>query len=170
MKERLKCYFTPERVRRIAALAVILLTLALIFSQSMKGKDASTEDSERVAGLLSKIFSPDTPLGGFIHGNIRKIAHFCEYGLLGAECTAYLFLFVDKRLRGAAYMSVFAFFAAFTDETIQIFSGRGPMIADVWLDVAGFFCLSAITAAAFILFNKIRQTLRLRKEKNKETS
>ena len=27
--------------------------------------------------------------------------------------------------------------AALTDETIQIFTGRGPQVQDVWLDFAG---------------------------------
>ena len=29
------------------------------------------------------------------------------------------------------------FFVAFIDETIQIFSGRGPQIRDVWVDLLG---------------------------------
>lgn len=40
----------------------------------------------------------------------------------------------------------FAFYIAFIDETIQIFSGRGPQIADVWLDVLGAFCGAAIAS------------------------
>ena len=37
--------------------------------------------------------------------------------------------------------------AAFLDETLQLFSGRGSMVADVWLDFAGVVCGVAAVAA-----------------------
>ena len=41
--------------------------------------------------------------------------------------------------------------AAFLDETLQIFSGRGSMVADVWLDFAGgVFGVAAITLGRWI--------------------
>lgn len=142
-------YFTKDRVARLCFIGAIALTLIFVFLQSLKGKDASTADSEAVAGFLARIFSEDNPIGAFVLGNVRKIAHFCEYGLLGAECTLYLLLFVKKRTVGIAHTAAFAFFSAFVDETLQIFSGRGPQISDVWLDVLGFTCLSLLTAGAF---------------------
>ena len=52
------------------------------------------------------------------------------------------------------------FTVAFFDETIQIFSGRGPMIADMWIDLGGFVCGSLITAAIVIPVMRRRCTLR----------
>lgn len=52
---------------------------------------------------------------------------------------------ISRLLHCRALTSVrFAFYVAFIDETIQIFSGRGPQIADVWLDVFGAFCGTTI--------------------------
>ena len=54
-------------------------------------------------------------------------------------------------------------FCAFLDETIQIFSGRGPDIKDVWLDTFG--------SAAGILITLLILSLRNRlagKERGKE--
>ena len=158
-----KDYFTKERIAHLCLIGTVVLTLIFIFLQSLKGKDASTTDSEAVAGFLARIFSQDTPLGAFVLGNVRKIAHFCEYGLLGAECTLYLLLFVKRPAAGIAHTAAFAFFSAFVDETLQIFSGRGPQISDVWLDVLGFACLSVLTAGAFIAVKRIVQVIKERK-------
>ena len=46
-------------------------------------------------------------------------------------------------------------FCAFLDETIQIFSGRGPDIKDVWLDTFG-------AAAGILLVSAVRWTGELR--------
>jgi VanZ family protein len=40
---------------------------------------------------------------------------------------------------------------AFIDETIQIFSGRGPAILDVWIDTLGFITLSFAVYLVFFL-------------------
>ena len=52
-------------------------------------------------------------------------------------------------------------FIAFLDETVQIFSGRGPEISDVWIDIFGFLTLFAITLgaafAARVIMNKLRK-------------
>lgn len=51
----------------------------------------------------------------------------------------------SRLLHGRMLTSVrYAFYIAFIDETIQIFSGRGPQIADVWLDVFGACCGTVI--------------------------
>lgn len=51
----------------------------------------------------------------------------------------------SRLLHGRTLTSVrYAFYIAFIDETIQIFSGRGPQITDVWLDVFGACCGTVI--------------------------
>ena len=42
-----------------------------------------------------------------------------------------------ERLGGVVNCLFFLLLAALTDETIQIFTGRGPQVQDVWLDFAG---------------------------------
>ena len=61
---------------------------------------------------------------------VRKLAHVLEYAVVGM-------------LLGAAFrrnpVCTFGLgmFIAVIDETIQIFSGRGPMISDLWIDLGG---------------------------------
>lgn len=45
-------------------------------------------------------------------------------------------------------------FAAFLDETLQLFSGRGSMVADVWLDFAGVVCGVAAVAAGMWIWER----------------
>ncbi len=149
-------YFTLGRTRRLIMLGVIGLTLGFIFAQSMKGVEVSASDSEEVTDILARIFSEDGLVGAFVLRNVRKLAHFFEYGVLGIECAVYVLLFSENKGIGALRAAIFAVMAALIDETIQIFSGRGPMIADVWLDVFGFVTLGGCAVLAWLLINKVR--------------
>lgn len=120
-------------------IAILILTLAAIWGHSMMPGDISSQESLAITRLIR-------PLLGFYHGSeefldlvIRKIAHFTEYAILGIELNL---LLKDRSYRYPKAIAA-AFIAAFSDETIQIFSNRGPAIADVWLDTAG---------AAFVTF------------------
>ncbi len=153
-----------RRVLALGALrrcAVIILgfatvaTLIFIFSNSMKPPAESVSDSNAVKDVIATIIPPESNLGKKILDNIRKIAHFTEYGLLGIEVFCIAALLADRRR--ARYLAlgkslIFALVTAFIDETIQIFSSRGPMIADVWIDVGGFFTYSMLTNIALEAF------------------
>ena len=149
-------YFTPRRTRRLVMLGVIGLTLGFIFAQSMKGGEASTSDSDAVTNILSMVFSEDGLIGAFVLRNVRKLAHFFEYGVLGIECAVYVLSFSERKVVGGFRATVFAVMAALIDETIQIFSGRGPMIADVWLDVLGFVTLGGCAVLAWLIVSSVR--------------
>ena len=133
----------------------IVATLVFIFSNSMKPPAESVADSNAVKDVIATIIPPESNLGKKILDNIRKIAHFTEYGLLGIEASCLTALLAHKRR--ARYLAagkslIFALVAAFLDETIQIFSSRGPMIADMWIDVGGFFTYSVLTNLALEAF------------------
>jgi len=143
MLERIKEY------SKWAFYVAILLTVAFIFRNSMLPPEESSAESETVGGIISEIIPPDTDLGSFILENLRKIAHFTEYGLLGIEIALYVCIYVEKKWIYALSSAAVPFAVGFFDETIQEFSGRGPAIADVWIDIGGFITFSCITYAAF---------------------
>ena len=124
------------RRRRILT-ALTLITLCLIWGHSALGQDSSAAESgwlfEHIGGLLRLIFGPEKATEHLL----RKLAHFGEFFLLGAEM--YLLAAECGRTGIAAAFGVLlrCNFCAFLDETIQIFSGRGPAIKDVWLDTFG---------------------------------
>lgn len=137
---------TRERTLRIikyALLLLIVLNISFIFYQSVLPPSESKEESDSFSEILEEIIPSDTKPGKFIHKNIRKLAHFMEFFSLGALVSTYVIFFL-KRIKWALISFPSVFFVAFTDETIQLFSGRGPAIFDVWIDFIGFATSSVI--------------------------
>ena len=125
---------------------IIFLTLAFIWGHSLMSREVSSEESGFVMQLLTPLLELFVGKGNVTEHLVRKLAHFSEFALLGAELCLY---FTGKRKRKSAGLLLalaHGLFAAFFDETLQIFSGRGPMIQDVWIDFAG-----VITGALCIL-------------------
>ena len=143
-------------VVRISLLVLIFLTLAFIFSQSMLPKEKSANQSEAVSEKLEEIIPPDTKPGAVIHKNIRKIAHFIEFFLLGSEIALYSLLFV-KSGKFSLFTLPLALVIALLDETVQIFSNRGPSVTDVWIDFSGFLFASVLVYGAAHLTAFIRR-------------
>lgn len=134
-------------------LIMIVATLAFIFVQSLLPPEKSSEESGTVGEIIGEIIPPETPTGEYIQTNLRKLAHFTEFALLGAETSLYILLFV-RRIKYSLLSLPSALLVALFDETVQIFSGRGPAIKDVWIDFAGFafsavvfYTVAALTVA-----------------------
>jgi VanZ family protein len=139
----------------IMLLCLILSTVGFIFIQSMLSPGVSGAEIGAVRRFLERFFSYDRPIGAFLLNNLRKVAHFVEYGVLGLEISLYVSLFSRDFVRLAPYTAFVGHGIAFIDETIQIFSGRGPAILDVWIDTLGFVSASFILyLIAFILREK----------------
>lgn len=131
---------------------LILLTLSFIYIQSMLPREESSKESNAVGDIVADIVPPETKPGAFLQLNLRKVAHFLEFALLGAEITLYILLFM--RCGIVIYLSlVSAPLVALLDETIQIYSGRAPSMIDVLIDTSGFLTATAIfyTVAAIVM-------------------
>ena len=107
--------------------------------------------------FLELIFKRETPLSIFIIKYIRKIAHFLEFGLLGAELTFFTAYCTENKNKNRAYCALFGPVVATVDETIQIFSGRGSTFSDIILDSAGYFCFALLCALFLLLINKLKK-------------
>lgn len=125
-----------RRTWRAALWVLVGLTVAFILLRSMRGKVASDGESQWVTDLLREIFHSDS----ISHAFVRKLAHFTEFFILGAELSGLLWL--ERRRSVQSYLNIWfaGELCALLDETVQIFSGRGPSVADVWLDTAGATC------------------------------
>ena len=135
-----------NRIRRSRRTGLVLgcliaLTLLFIWGNSMRNASASGAMSGSVRVWLESLLH--IPIDEFL---LRKAAHFSEYALLGAELSLLLSLLSDRRGAPLAHgrnlidFPALGFLAAAIDETIQIFTGRGSSLLDVWLDTAG--CLT----------------------------
>lgn len=141
--------------------AAILLTLGFIFGHSAMSRSASLSESSAVAGWLMKLLRLESVDPDRLVGIVRKLAHFAEFALLGGE-TSLLLRAIGRPvsfLRGG-FSLLCCLLAAVCDETVQIFSGRGPGIVDVWIDFAGaFFGFFLLLGLSGLLRKKARRVL-----------
>ena len=168
--------FTLKRKEQLIMLLIIALTLAFIFAQSAMSVDASNKESEAVSDAVGDVLGGGSSDSGeadggnafvdFFRTNIRKIAHFVEYAVLGAEAFV-LLLFARDEKEKMRFKPVFklsyyiaaiipAVLIAFIDESIQIISKRGHSVVDMWIDIAGYFFAFSVLYVIFIFVKKQR--------------
>ena len=123
--------------RRIVLLMVIVLTLAFIWGNSLLSREQSSDESAWVLQLVTPVLELFVGKGRVTEHLVRKLAHFTEFALLGLELLFWFSGVREKRREGLLLAMAHGLFAALTDETIQLFSGRGSQVQDVWLDFAG---------------------------------
>ena len=151
-----------KRVLSVLLALLVLLTVAFIFYNSSLAPDVSAEQSGAVGGIIAEIIPPETELGGFLQKYIRKIAHFTEYGLLGIELALFCVFFAKRKGAFCFGSLFFAGTVALVDETIQIFSKRGPSVEDVWIDIGGYLFFSALAYLVLALIKFIAYIIRPR--------
>ena len=131
-------------------IALLALTLVVIWGHSCIPVAGSAAESGRLTGLLQELLGPES--SDYITDHlIRKLAHFTEYAALGFQ----LLLLLPRPpgfKKGVLALNL-AFIAAFLDESIQMLSDRGDMISDVWLDCGGA-CFGILLACLIL---KLRQ-------------
>ena len=147
--------FNITRFFKFFLILLMILTLAFTFYQSFKNQEESQQTSDKVEQIIEPIIPSDTPVGGYVHNNIRKIAHFVEFFALGTEVGLYV-MFFHRKFKFMGLSLLFAPIVALIDETIQIFSDRGPAISDVWIDVLGYFVAALAIYMIGFLTIKIR--------------
>ena len=130
-----------QKLRRFLRL-LLIATIAFIWTNSILDKEQSASLS---FGLTAWLRSIGIPVDEHF---VRKLAHFCEFGLLGCELTTLFWLRGGLRFQSLCNSAFAALLTATTDETIQIFSGRGSQLTDVLLDfsgaLTGILCMSLL--------------------------
>lgn len=142
-----------KTVGQVILLVLMVITVLLIWGNSLVGRDASMHQSDVVSGFfqnLAQLLGLSTVISSQV---IRKTAHFLAFFLLGTEATLYCLCGRKPDRYDLGKIIGFVFITAFLDETIQVFSGRGPMITDVWLDIAGGVTAMLLVFALYSLIN-----------------
>ena len=118
---------------------LVFLTLAFIWGNSLLPR---TESQEISRGLLAELCAALEHVGLHIDPQndhwLRKLAHFGEFGLLGAELGLLLCLNRRQSVQGFVNCAFAGLAVAVTDEALQLISNRGSQVQDVLLDFAGF--------------------------------
>ena len=148
---------THRRARNAVAV-LILLTLAFIWGNSLQNGVDSSQQSGFFRAFLERLLG--VPIDTFL---LRKLAHFSEFGLLGAEASVLLRLSPGKGAYGALSgrnlwtFPLLGLLTATLDETLQLFSeGRATAVPDVWIDTAGFCTGFFGVLLLLVLFQALR--------------
>lgn len=111
---------------------LILATTAFIWWQSLRARADSADTSNALQQWLAALLGPWIE-GTFLFEQIRKLAHFVEFALLGGEWWA---LGIVCRRR---WLPLLGGLTAVVDELLQFAApGRAPAVTDVLLDWAGY--------------------------------
>ena len=136
--------------KKTVYIILFCLILCFIWGNSI----LSREVSGAISHFIADIFGGEQGATDEGHHFVRKLAHFTEFAALGA---VYWLLSGEytsdraKRIFSAAFVGVFV---PICDETLQIFSGRGPALTDVWIDVFGYSTGTCAVALAVYLISK----------------
>ena len=78
--------------------------------------------------------------------------------LLGLEACALVAAIKTPSFFKKDYLKIlpYGFYVAFADETIQVFSGRGAEIKDVWLDFSGYVCALFLSFVVFVITERVK--------------
>lgn len=145
-----------KKLLTVLILCATALTLVFIFGNSLLSREASSRLSDLASSLLgAHIVSSAEELAAadtwFTSHLIRKLAHMTEFAFLGAELTL-----ICRRFFKKAPVPLVPLFSglllALADETVQIFSLRGPSVTDVWIDGAG---VALGVAAAMLILSAV---------------
>ena len=143
--------------KRIVFISVsFALILCFIWGNSLLSPDFSARISQAVGELLARLFGKGdggTTLGGL---PVRKVAHFVEFLALGAVASLLLRAIVPSwkiRLSAEAFVGLLV---PVIDETLQIFSGRGSSVRDIWIDIFGYVFGCALVYLGEFLLEKIK--------------
>lgn len=154
-----------QKMAGIILAACIVLTLVIIFGNSLKSQEESGNQSQKVVDIVKPILDSDNSIPEDIFELvIRKTGHVLEFMLLAIE-TMLLYISLTKKLPSFSHIPsiiLFIISSALADETVQIISERGSSTVDVWIDTFGGFLGIVFVFAIFNLIKiskKSKQTV-----------
>lgn len=134
---------TQQDVKTKILLGFLIATVAFIWGHSMMPADLSSNESGWVMAVIKPFLELFVGKDNVTAHLVRKLAHFTEYFVLGAELALFFTWLKSPALDSRKWLRwvlplLIGLCVASLDETIQIFvDGRGPAVTDVLLDFSG---------------------------------
>lgn len=152
----------PFNVRLFLCILIgiaILANMVMIYRFSAEDGEASGDRSHGITEGIVEVVVPnydqlppekqEEKVEEF-HVPVRKLAHFCEFGLLGLLTAAFMnALGKGKKWLWWVIPAGFCLLYAISDEVHQMFTERGPAVKDVLIDFSG--SLTGIVVTNLIL-------------------
>ena len=152
---------------RIIVTVLLIGTVCFIFAKSQQVGAVSSGRSSQVLELYNHYrfqFMPE-----LTNHLVRKLAHFCEYMLLGFVGMIWLDLFTKHYIKHISWPILFCVLVAISDETLQKFvSGRSSQVTDVWIDTFGSITGVGIGLIVILIIYGIQKFIKQRTFKNNE--
>jgi len=148
----------------------LLLVVSFIWGQSLLPGNQSSKES---GFILEKIVHPiEKALTGketITEYQVRKAAHVLEFAALGFGLCLYFICLWEQKIPGSKWLWALrgvgtGMLIAFLDETIQLFTGRGSQIRDVWIDTGGVFLGTLAALIVTALFSRHKQERLIKRE------
>ena len=145
------------------ALAFCAVMLCVIWGHSLLSISDSSQESSRLLSFILSALHIDVSAARFaaLEHIMRKCAHFTEFACLGAFSSAVAYFIcgrdVGRTLSALPLPALCCLCVASTDETIQIFSGRGNAVSDVFLDFSGALTAMLIFACVLLIRRRKRR-------------
>lgn len=136
---------------------LIAATLAFIWGNSLQNETTSAVISWSVLNIITPFLEIFVGTGKVTVFLVRKLAHFTEFAILGIELALLLILYKKITLQTISNCLFFALSTAVIDESIQIYSGRGPMVEDILLDFVGAISGFFLIAIVYLIFFRRRK-------------
>ena len=140
-------------MRKKLLILLLILLLLFIWGHSLAPRSVSSQESGRFTELLRPLLALFVGEEAVTDHLVRKLAHFTEFTALGLVLGLLVHLERKPGLPSCLFCLVMGQLAAFLDESIQILSGRGDRISDVWLDVSGAL-LGLLLALLFLRLDR----------------
>lgn len=119
-----------ECVKRRWIVIIVVIIVTCIWLQSAISESKSAYESKWFLMNIVNPFLQRFGMEALDKNLVRKIAHVFEYLVLGVFVSL---LWKEKLIKSINT----GFIVAFLDESIQVFTGRGALITDVWIDMIG---------------------------------
>lgn len=153
---------------RVLFTAALAATVYFIFSNSLEIARESSARSQQVMELLNSLLGR-VGLGPLSEYFVRKLAHFCEFSLLGFWFMLCLRVYTRHFVRHVSWPLFFGLLTAVIDETIQLYvPGRSSSVKDVLLDFSGVLTGLFIALLILLFFRLCRLALRGLERENEE--
>lgn len=161
MIERFQALPLKRRRAALVLMALIACTIAFIWSNSLQNPDESMRRSDVAEKVVRPIILA-IPVEQWHSEDMvtfitRKLGHFTEYFLLGAELMLLALLLRPAFRPRFIWLPLFSGAIAAMDESLQLTSGRGAAVSDVMLDIFGALAGLMMMALAAGLYAKGKQ-------------
>lgn len=122
---------------------LIAVTVGFVFNNSAQptaeSRQASAAVADKIEQIVQKTDKGATKTELMSVNELRKAAHAIEFFALGLELAVFSLLVGRRKYNFQKFWNVLSvsLAVAVADESIQIFSGRGPAVRDVLIDLGG---------------------------------